>query len=235
MGLQIVVVRPNAAHFGLQRRLRRMSWRRVLASAFQASTRGFVSRLVRSLAAAAMLTVAAPVLARAQDATRSVYTTIDLKTCRVLKKSSPEGASWRCPGLPGYPIYLAEGDDRFFISAGLEPEKRRAAKQTLKPFNTIFSSGTARATVEWRIPRTSRKAQPYASIVRYYTSSETSKGQVLVVSKITPAETCHAAYIDADTNTDAIERARLAADTTARTFNCTAAPSIEGAPGKSPL
>ncbi len=57
----------------------------------------------------------------AQDATRSVYTTIDLKDCKIVRKSGPEGASWRCPGLPGYPIYVAEGDDRFFVSAGLEP------------------------------------------------------------------------------------------------------------------
>ncbi len=183
------------------------------------------------LAATALLT--AP--AHAQDATRSVYTTIDLKTCKVLRKSGPEGASWRCPGLPGYPLYVAEGDDHYFVSAGLDPEKRRAAKQTLKPFNTIFPAGTVRATVEWRIPRTSRKAPPYATIVRYYTSSETAKGQVLVVSKLTPTEACQAALIDADANADAIERARLAADTTVRTFNCNAAPAIEGAAGKAPL
>jgi hypothetical protein len=202
-----------------------------LASSFRRRGRGFVPRLAMSAVVAVLFVV--PL--QAQDATRSVYTTIDLKACKVLRKSSPEGASWRCPGLPGYPLYVAEGDDRFFVSAGLEPEKRRAAKQTLKPFNTIFPAGTVRATVEWRIPRTSRKAPPYATIVRYYTSSEAAKGQVLVVSKLTPTEACHAALIDADANADAIERARLAADTTVRSFNCNATPAIEGASGKAPL
>jgi hypothetical protein len=230
MTLQTAAARPDKDLSG-PTLTGRKSWCRVLASDFEVCRRGFVSRLVYGAAAAVLFVV--PV--NAQDATRSVYTTIDLKGCKIVRKSGPEGASWRCPGLPGYPIYVAEGDDRFFVSAGLEPEKRRAAKQTLKPFNTIFPAGTVRATVEWRIPRTSRKAQPYASIVRYYTSSETTKGQVLVVSKITPAEACHAAYIDADTNADAIERARLAADTTVRAFSCTAAPVIDGAPGKNPL
>jgi hypothetical protein len=170
----------------------------------------------------------------AQDATSSVYTTIDLKTCQVVRKSA-EGAVWRCPGLPGYPVYVAEGDDRMFVSVGSTPDKRRAAQQTLKPFNSIFPAATARATIEWRVPRASRKAQPYATIIRYYTSSEAAKGQVLVVSKVTPTETCHAALIDADANPDAIERARLAADTTVRSFDCRKAPVIEGATGKNPL
>ena len=49
--------------------------------------------------------------AMAQDATRSVITTIDLKTCTVLR-TGPDGSAWRCVGLPGYPVYVADGDDR---------------------------------------------------------------------------------------------------------------------------
>jgi hypothetical protein len=172
-------------------------------------------------------------IAAAQDATRSVYTTIDLKTCKPEPAAQP-GTAWRCPGLPAYPILVTERDDHHYVSAGLDPEKRQAAKQTLKPANTIFPGGATRATVEWRIPRTSRKAAPYAMIIRYTTSSETARSQVLVVSKVTPTETCLAALIDATANADANERARVAADAT-QTFDCKNAPSLDGVPGKIPL
>lgn len=192
-----------------------------------------ISRQYFGLALVGAMFGCAPALAL--DGTRSVYTALDLKACTVLKAASAEGASWLCPGLPGYPIYLAEGDDRMFFSVGPDPEKRRAATQTLKSFNSVFIAGSGRATVEWRIPRTSRKAQPFAAILRFYTSSETARGQVLIVSKVTPNETCHAALIDAETNPDANERARLAADTTVRAFKCTAEPAVEGARGKNPF
>jgi hypothetical protein len=169
----------------------------------------------------------------AKETPASITTTIDLKACKVVRKNS-EGAIWRCRGLPGYPVYVAEGDDRMFVSVGSKPEKRRAAEQTLKAFNSIFQEATGRTTIEWRIPHAGNR-QPYAAIVRYYTSSEAAKGQVLVVSKVTPKATCHAAYIDADANPDAIERARLAADTTVRRFDCRKEPVVEGAAGKIPL
>jgi hypothetical protein len=202
---------------------------RALASSFHAYRGAIVSRWVLGFAVAAFGCGSAC----AKEAPASITTTIDLKACKVVRKNS-EGAIWRCRGLPGYPVYVAEGDDRMFVSVGSKPEKRRAAEQTLKPFNSIFQEATGRTTIEWRIPHAG-KMQPYAAIIRYYTSSETAKGQVLVVSKISPKATCHAAYIDADANPDAIERARLASDTTVRSFDCRKVPVVEGAPGKTPL
>jgi hypothetical protein len=172
--------------------------------------------------------------AAAQDATRSVYTTIDLKSCAAIRKGA-EGSSWRCAGLPGYPVYIADGDDRFFLSVGPSPERRRASQQTLKAFNTLFPAAVARTTIEWRVPGQNKRAAPYATIVRYYTSSETTKGQVLVVSKVSPEQSCHIAVIDAEANPDAIERARVIADTRARTFDCATPPTVEGAVGRSPM
>ena len=176
----------------------------------------------------------AAVPAVAQDATRSIITTIDLKTCTVLRKGV-DGSAWRCVGLPGYPVYVADGDDRFFLSVGKAAEKRRAGQQTLKAFNTLFPAATTRATIEWRVPNVHKRAPPYATIVRYYTSSETLKGQVLVISKVTPEQTCHVAMIDAEANPDAIERARVVADTVAKQFDCTKPPTVEGTAGKSPM
>jgi hypothetical protein len=220
------------ASFGSPSFLGPMVWPRVLASAFRRLRSAIVSRQAIGICVAAIVFNTGAAIA--QDATRSVYTTIDLKTCKVIRKNT-EGAIWRCPGLPSYPVYLAEGDDRMFVSAGPNPERRRAAEQTLTSFNSIFPTGTARATIEWRVPGAGGRTQPYATIVRYYTSNEQAKGQVLVVSKVTPTETCHAAHIDAGANPDAIERARLAADTTVRSFNCNMAPVVEGARGKNPL
>ena len=102
-------------------------------------------------------------VAEAQDATRGVVTTLDLKACKILKKH-PDGNAWLCPGLAGVPVYVAEGDLRFYVSAGMAPEKRRAASQTLRPFNSIFKGQASRASVEWRAAGTGKARQPYATI-----------------------------------------------------------------------
>jgi hypothetical protein len=165
---------------------------------------------------------------------KSLYTTIDLKACRTVKKDA-EGARWLCKGLPGYPVYVAEGDLRMFVSIGAGASNRRAARQTLGAFNTLFTGGTSRATMEWRFMRDGGRDVPYATILRYLTQNDTAKGQILVVTRVTPTEACHVAYVDALANSDAIEIARKIADETARTFDCTSDPKPSGATGKSPL
>ena len=54
--------------------------------------------------------------AAAQDATHGVVTTIDLDTCRVLR-GGPNGKSWRCPGLPGYPVHVVETEGNAIVPA----------------------------------------------------------------------------------------------------------------------
>jgi hypothetical protein len=165
---------------------------------------------------------------------KSLYTTVDLKVCKQIKRSR-DGGAWRCDGLPGYPVYIAEGDLRHFVSAGADPEKRRAAMQTLGPFNSIFERGSQRATIEWRFDRRGERQLPYAIIVRFHTSLEGRRGDVLVVSKVGPSESCHMAYIDALANEDAIALARRIADERARAFDCRQEPRAEGATGRSPM
>jgi hypothetical protein len=185
----------------------------------------------------ALLTAAAAVLSAlpaTANPVKSLYTTIELKSCKPVKRHR-DGDAWRCEGLPGYPVYVAEGDLRQFVSAGWDAEHRRAATQTLSPFNTIFESGSQRATIEWRFQRRAGSPVPYATIVRYHTSAEGRRGDVLVVSKVTPQETCHVAYIDALANPDAIALARRVADEKARIFDCAAEPRAMGDQGKSPM
>jgi hypothetical protein len=194
--------------------------------------------MVRSLALAVILGgCLAPALGHvpaAASPVKSLYTTVQLKACKQIKRHR-DGGAWLCNGLDGLPVYVAEGDLRQFLSVGAEAQKRRAATQTLGPFNSIFETGGDRATIEWRFDRRGERQIPYAIIVRFHTSQEGRKGDVLVVSKVSATETCHVAYIDALANSDAITLARFVADNQAKTFDCRAEPHAEGATGKSPM
>ena len=170
----------------------------------------------------------------AANPVKSLYTTVDLKVCRQLKRHR-DGGAWRCEGLAGLPVYVAEGDLRHFVSVGADPQKRRAATQTLGAFNSIFEKGQSRATIEWRFSRRGERKLPYAIIVRFHTSRDGRNGDVLVVSKVSDAETCHVAYIDALANPDAIALARQIADSRAKSFDCRQEPRTEGATGRSPM
>jgi hypothetical protein len=173
-------------------------------------------------------------LAAAAFPAKSLYTTIDLTACKTIRADA-DGTRWLCKGLPGYPVYVAEGDLRMFVSAGPSPEKRRAARQTLRSFNALSTGKTSRATMEWRFVKQGGRDVPYATILRYDTYSDTAKGQVLVVTKVTPKESCQVGFVDARANADAIEIARRLADETARTFDCATEPKAAGEIGKSPF
>jgi hypothetical protein len=170
----------------------------------------------------------------AANPVKSLYTTVQLKTCKQVKRHR-DGGAWLCEGLAGLPVYVAEGDLRQFLSVGADAPKRRAATQTLGAFNSIFENGSDRATIEWRFDRRGERQIPYAIIVRFHTAQDGRKGDVLVVSKVGAAETCHVAYVDALANSDAITLARFVADKQAKTFDCRSEPHTEGATGKSPM
>jgi len=170
----------------------------------------------------------------AMNPVRSRFTTIDLKTCQIAKRHR-DGNSWRCLGLRGYPVAYAEGDQRAFVSFGPEAETRRAARQTLAPFNTIFARSGRRATIEWRFRRIGGADVPYATIMRFFTSRDGAAGEVLVVTRVAATEACHMAYVDAKANPEAIALARSAADEMAATWSCATEPKILGERGKSPL
>jgi hypothetical protein len=188
-----------------------------------------MTRVLSCLCVLAVFTTAA-----AANPLKSLYTTVELKACTKIKRQR-DGGAWRCDGLPGFPVYVAEDDLRQFISVGAHAEKRRAATQTLGPFNSIFGGGSDRATIEWRFVLRNDRQVPYATIVRFHTSMEGRNGDVLVVSKVTATETCHVAYVDALANEDAIALARHIADTRARAFDCRQGPRAEGRQGKSPM
>lgn len=161
---------------------------------------------------------------------KSRYTTLDPAACKTIK-AHPDGNAYRCVGLPGTGVYFAEGDQRTFLSFGTGAATQRAATQSLGFFNTPFEGRHRRAAIEWRAKDRFGKVLPYATIVRYFVTGDDRRGQVLIVTRVSDRDVCHAAYIDALANTDAIVIARRIADEVAPTFDCRTDPRIEGTPG----
>jgi hypothetical protein len=186
--------------------------------------------LARTAVTVAMLAVLWPPPAGANPV-KSQYTTIDLGTCKKTRRHA-NGDAWLCAGLRGYPVHVAEGDLHTFVSIGSHAETHRAASQTLGSFNTIFASGARRTTLEWRFDRRQGRLVPYAVILRYFTQKDGSRGEVLVVTKVTPQQSCHVAHIDALATPEPMVLAHKIADETARAFDCSSAPLTAG---KSPM
>ena len=159
------------------------------------------------------LMLASPAIA--QSGFTSAYTDLNLDECLVLE-ADDFGASWSCPGYKGFPLMVQEGDLRFSLSYGFNPDANSTGFQTLPPFNYLGEK------LEWRLSNAKGYFFPVATIVRYHTADvETGedKGEVLVVSQIEEGNSCHIAYVDALANKNANDLAREAADK-AGDFNC---------------
>ena len=165
------------------------------------------------------LSLLVPLLAAAQAAAEnsSAYTKIHLEACRAIPPAPDDplqSGAWWCEGYGGIPVYVSEGDLRFFVSYGESAPDELAAKTTLPPFNHIGE------TIEWRLAPDGR---PFATILRFFTSFGDSvpEGQVLVLTKLGgPGQICHLGYVDARTNPDANALAREVADNGAADFDC---------------
>jgi hypothetical protein len=176
--------------------------------------------MTRRLIACA-LTVAGIVVAGgvAAETVRSVYTPLDLDTCRHRAgKAEEDYGTWTCRGHAGIRVHVAAGDQRTYVSFGSNAAKELAAKQTLAAFN---SQGK---TVEWRFAGEDKNAKPFATVVRWNTTVGAEdppvKGQVLVVTRLGPGGVCHVGYVDARANPDANALAQKIADEHARRFRC---------------
>lgn len=148
----------------------------------------------------------------------SAYTNVDPEDCRVIAQNRESGSiAWMCEGYHGMDLYVAEGDLRYFVSAGRNAGQRTAASETLAPFNRIHTR------MEWRLERDNRgNWQPFATILRYFIDidGQSSEQSILVVSKVGPIDSCQVAHINARKNSNANVQARQAADQLARVFVC---------------
>jgi hypothetical protein len=193
---------------------------------------------MRAAALAVVVTTASTVVAsttgEAVDLNKSRLTSIELAKCRPLSRHK-DGGAWLCPGLRGFPVYFAEGDQRQMLGFGPTPQRRRSATQTLGPFNSIFE-GRKRATIEWRVENDAKgRIVPFATIVRYHTSRDGARGEVLVVTKVDAKDSCHLAVIDAKANPDAMSIARSWAIKEAKKSGCSDQPVVLGRVGNGPI
>ncbi len=165
------------------------------------------------------LSLCLPLLAATPAAAEnaSAYSKIDLAACRSIPPAPDDplqSGAWWCDGHGGIPVYVSEGDLRFFVSYGETAPEELAARTTLPPFNHIGE------TIEWRLAPDGR---PFATILRFFTSSGDSApdGQVLVLTKLGgPGQICHIGYVNARANPDANAIAREVVDNGAGTFDC---------------
>lgn len=173
--------------------------------------------MTRSLVLASLGMLLALSVPPALGATDSAYSDINLDECLILH-ADDFGAEWACPGYRGYPLWLSEGDLRFFISFGFGAPDEMSASQTLPQFNYLGDK------LEWRLTNQTGDFKPFAAIVRYYldegTGEDTDKSQLLAVIKIEPGNTCHIGYVDPELVPNANARAREIADSTAPDFDC---------------
>lgn len=151
-------------------------------------------------------------VASAGDIT-SAYTKYNLDKCKRLSASAEESfGSFSCKGYAGFEIYFAEGDLRTFMAYGANGFEHCSAQQTFGHFNSITP------TVEWRLDN----GKPFAAIQRWHVSDLDDASKTtswLGVTKIETGNSCRVAIVEGSL-TQANEKARSAADTLARGFNC---------------
>ncbi len=159
---------------------------------------------------------------------KSVYTKIELKTCKQIEK--PDGfvfeGSWRCKGLGNYDVLVSAADSREMVGFGKSIEKNCGSHRTFGGFNS------AGGTVEWRL----KDGKPFATILRWGVNADTEHPDKqitwLVVSKLEGPNSCPIHYV-AGSWPNANEQARKIADEKAQDFVCqTGVPGFDSSVGK---
>lgn len=163
----------------------------------------------------------------------STTTPLNLKACSYKAgKADEDYGEWRCSGYAAIPIVIRGGDQRSYVSFGANARNEPAMKQTLASFN-----GEGKA-IEWRGERSANgKVKPYATIMRWSTTvtqddGKVARGQVLVVTRLSPGPVCHVGYVDAIDNLNGFALAQKIADESARNFDCSSdKPIVMGSKG----
>jgi hypothetical protein len=146
----------------------------------------------------------------------SVYSDLDLKTCKALQLytgDEGEGGEWQCKGIKGYDVMFWEGDLRGNIAFGPLARSQCSSAQSFGAFN---SPG---AKIEWRM----ENGKPIATILRWFTDNGSAEANAkqnwLVVTKLNGSDACRMALIDTKyPNANTLAQAK--ADGKAHTFNC---------------
>jgi hypothetical protein len=163
-------------------------------------------RLPLRLAAIAALCV--PIVAwaaRPQPATRSLYSSLDVRTCRLISADEETGSTLhQCRGVGGYALQVADDDARMSVNV-VTPSGGLHGLDYWTVVGGGFSTLGPRA--EWRV----RGARPVALIVRVGMSDENQRvTSYLAVAKVSPRMSCVTEVIRPVANAN--ELARRAAD-----------------------
>jgi hypothetical protein len=165
---------------------------------------------------AALIVLGLSATATAADEITSVYSDLDLKTCKALQLytgDEGEGGEWECKGIEGYDVMFWEGDLRGNIAFGPLARSQCTSAQSFGAFN---SPG---AKIEWRM----ENGKPIATILRWFTDNGSGEANAkqnwLVVTKLNGKDACRMALIDTKyPNANTLAQAK--ADGKAHTFNC---------------
>jgi hypothetical protein len=161
----------------------------------------------------ALLLLAAPGAASAAPAVTSAYTPLDIDRCTLLEEiEEGAGALWRCPGRGAIALFVATGDGRFDVDAGVDNHQW----ESLGPFNRPGPQ------VEWRL----RGGRPFAIIYRLlWEDGVGGSGSFLIVETIgrTGQPGCEVARIEGGPNANA--RARARADAIRPRHRCPSPPA----------
>ena len=165
---------------------------------------------------AALIVLGLSATAALADEITSVYSDLDLKTCKALQLytgDEGEGGEWECKGIKGYDVMFWEGDLRGNIAFGPLARSQCSSAQSFGAFN---SPG---AKIEWRM----ENGKPIATILRWFTDNGSGEANAkqnwLVVTKLNGKDACRMALIDTKyPNANTLAQAK--ADGKAHTFNC---------------
>lgn len=166
-----------------------------------------------SLLAAAFLAASFGAVNAQTDGVVSAYSKWDIKTCRTVEKEEAF-QTYSCRGYAGIAIIVGNEEDSLSVSLGKE--------DLTQPEWPLGSFIFAKNVVEWRGLKTASGMKPYAAIVRYDIGKSVGGPfrQWLVVYRITAdGNSCLATKVDAH-QPDANGKARVAADTAGKSFQC---------------
>jgi hypothetical protein len=161
---------------------------------------------------AAIAALCAPIVAwtaSPQPATRSVYSSLDVRQCRLIQADRETGSTvHQCRGAAGYGLQVADDDARMSVNV-VAPG---GALHRLE-FWTVAGSGfsTLGPRAEWRMRGEGARARPIALIVRLGVQDQENRvTSNLVVSRVSPRMSCVTEVIGPVANAN--ELARRAAD-----------------------
>ncbi len=147
-----------------------------------------------------------------QPAARSVYSSLDVRTCRLVGANEETGSTvHQCRGVAGYALQVADDDARMSVTV-VAPGGGLHRLHYWTVVGSGFSTLGPRA--EWRMRGAGARARPVALIVRVaVTGPEDHVTSYLAVARVSPRAGCVTDVIRPSSNMN--ELARRAADRSA--------------------